>query len=88
MLYFKVVGDEYQVCAYDYLSLNLISAVGPAAPGKSTFLNLLAGCKILELLNTYSVMDTFTKRVCILTKFMVSQSTTNVFASFNIFKWW
>lgn len=41
--------------------LNLISVMGPARSGKSTLMNLLAGCKTSELFPTYPGMVTFTK---------------------------
>lgn len=48
--------------------LNLISVVGPARSGKSTLMNLLAGCKKTELFATYAGMETFTKGVFVPTR--------------------
>ena len=39
--------------------LNLISVMGPARSGKSTLMNLLAGCKVTELFPTSPGMETF-----------------------------
>lgn len=41
--------------------LNLISVMGPTRSGKSTLMNLLAGCKEQELFPTSPGGDTFTK---------------------------
>lgn len=48
--------------------LNLISVMGPARSGKSTLMNLLAGCKGTELFATYPGMETFTKGVYVPTR--------------------
>ncbi|KAF7872337.1 hypothetical protein EAF04_003260 [Stromatinia cepivora] len=42
--------------------LNMISVMGPARSGKSTLMNILAGCTATELFATYPGMETFTKR--------------------------
>ncbi|KAL8289404.1 hypothetical protein RB597_001151 [Gaeumannomyces tritici] len=48
--------------------LNLISVMGPARSGKSTLMNLLAGCTTTELFATYPGMETFTKGVYVPTR--------------------
>lgn len=50
--------------------LNLISVMGPARSGKSTLMNLLAGCKVSELFPTYPGMETFTKGIYIPTRML------------------
>lgn len=50
--------------------LNLISVMGPARSGKSTLMNLLAGCKVTELFPTYPGMETFTKGIYIPTRML------------------
>lgn len=47
---------------------NLISVMGPARSGKSTLMNLLAGCKKTELFATYAGMETFTKGIYVPTR--------------------
>jgi len=48
--------------------LNLISVMGPARSGKSTLMNLLAGCKKTELFATYPGSETFTKGIFVPTR--------------------
>ncbi|ESZ95384.1 hypothetical protein SBOR_4240 [Sclerotinia borealis F-4128] len=48
--------------------LNLISVMGPARSGKSTLMNVLAGCTTTELFATYPGMETFTKGIQIPTR--------------------
>ncbi|KAJ8071347.1 hypothetical protein OCU04_001678 [Sclerotinia nivalis] len=48
--------------------LNLISVMGPARSGKSTLMNILAGCSATELFATYPGMETFTKGIQIPTR--------------------
>ncbi|TGO83677.1 hypothetical protein BPOR_0609g00070 [Botrytis porri] len=48
--------------------LNLISVMGPARSGKSTMMNILAGCTVTELFSTYPGMETFTKGIQIPTR--------------------
>ncbi|TGO11294.1 hypothetical protein BTUL_0113g00240 [Botrytis tulipae] len=48
--------------------LNLISVMGPARSGKSTLMNVLAGCTVTELFETYPGMETFTKGIQIPTR--------------------
>ena len=50
--------------------LNLISVMGPARSGKSTLMNLLAGCKVTELFPTSPGMETFTKGIFIPTRML------------------
>jgi ABC-type multidrug transport system ATPase subunit len=50
--------------------LNLISVMGPARSGKSTLMNLLAGCKKTELFATYAGMETFTKGIYVPTRLL------------------
>lgn len=50
--------------------LNLISVMGPARSGKSTLMNLLAGCKVTELFPTYPGMETFTKGIYVPTRML------------------
>ncbi|KAL9578947.1 MAG: hypothetical protein Q9212_005394 [Teloschistes hypoglaucus] len=50
--------------------LNLISVMGPARSGKSTLMNLLAGCTVSELFPTYPGMETFTKGIYIPTRML------------------
>ena len=50
--------------------LNLISVMGPARSGKSTLMNLLAGCKVSELFPTYPGMETFTKGIYVPTRML------------------
>ncbi|QSZ35436.1 hypothetical protein DSL72_008306 [Monilinia vaccinii-corymbosi] len=49
-------------------TLNLISVMGPARSGKSTLMNILAGCTATELFATYPGMETFTKGIQIPTR--------------------
>lgn len=50
--------------------LNLISVMGPARSGKSTLMNLLAGCQVTELFPTYPGMETFTKGIYVPTRML------------------
>lgn len=50
--------------------LNLISVMGPARSGKSTLMNLLAGCRVTELFPTYPGMETFTKGIYVPTRML------------------
>ncbi|KAL9118633.1 MAG: hypothetical protein Q9187_004820 [Circinaria calcarea] len=50
--------------------LNLISVMGPARSGKSTLMNLLAGCRVSELFPTYPGMETFTKGIYVPTRML------------------
>ena len=50
--------------------LNLISVMGPARSGKSTLMNLLAGCTVSELFATYPGMETFTKGIYVPTRIL------------------
>ena len=50
--------------------LNLISVMGPARSGKSTLMNLLAGCSVSELFPTYPGMETFTKGIYVPTRML------------------
>ncbi|GAB7354939.1 hypothetical protein MBLNU459_g5559t2 [Dothideomycetes sp. NU459] len=50
--------------------LNIISVMGPARSGKSTLMNLLAGCKVTELFPSYPGSVTFTKGVYIPTRLL------------------
>jgi ABC-type multidrug transport system ATPase subunit len=43
--------------------LNLLSIMGPTRSGKSTLMNLLAGCKTKELFNTAPGSKSFTKGI-------------------------
>ena len=50
--------------------LSLISVMGPARSGKSTLMNLLAGCRVSELFPTYPGMETFTKGIYVPTRML------------------
>ena len=50
--------------------LNLISVMGPIRSGKSTLMNLLAGCSVSELFPTYPGMETFTKGIYVPTRML------------------